>query len=100
MVQIARDFGISESCLARWLKGRRPWAGSGPSTRCRPCSTRPTGSRRVILTITSCTDGDVMEQLTSGLRSRLHPASVTDTANTFLPTSIATATVEGVTRAA
>lgn len=31
MTQIARDFGISESCLARWLEDRRP--GRGPQPR-------------------------------------------------------------------
>jgi transposase len=46
MSQVARDFGISESCLARWLKmddieeGRRPGVSQAESAQLREANKR------------------------------------------------------------
>ena len=56
-------------------------------------------SRRI--TSTTCRRlGAVIGQASQGLSNVVRVASVTDTANSFLPTSIATATVDVVTGAA
>jgi hypothetical protein len=49
--------------------------------------------------MTSRSDGAVIGHANRGLSSLLLAASVTDTANSFLPTSIATTTVDDVTGA-
>lgn len=56
-------------------------------------------SNRVILLIILWTDVAIIGQR-AALDNRLRAASVTDTVNSFLPTSTATATEDGVTGAA
>jgi hypothetical protein len=60
----------------------------------------PAGSSRWIVATTSQTAGLVIGQPSRGLSNFLRAASVTATANSFFPTSIATTIVEGVTGAA
>lgn len=61
---------------------------------------RSAGSSRWIVSTTSRTEGPVIGQPGRGFSSFIRAASVTDTANSFLPTSIATTTVAPVAGAA
>ena len=61
---------------------------------------RTAGGRRRIISTTSRRDGTVIGQASWGFSNFLRVASVTETGNSFLQTSIATATVEAVTGAA